>query len=598
MSLLKNEFVVLKELRLNPCSSQRAIAERSGLALGTVNAASKALSRGGLIDGGRITPKGAEALEPYKVANAVVMAAGLSSRFAPISYEKPKGLLKVRGEVLIERQIEQLKEAGIERICVVVGYKKEYFFYLEEKYGVEIAVNREFASRNNHSTLMCVRERLGNTYICSSDDYFTENPFEPYEWKAYYAAEYCEGATQEWCIRAGAKDRIESVSPRGGSDSWYMIGHAYFDQAFSNAYVRILENEYELPETADKLWEQLYVDHIHELDMEIRRFGPGVIHEFDSLDDLREFDPRFLENVDSEIFDNICAVLGCEKGEIHDVYPLKEGLTNLSCHFATDEGEYVYRHPGVGTELMIDRHAEKAAQEFAKAAGLDDTFVYEDPRSGWKISRFIRNARQLDPHDGAHVSRAMGMIARLHSSDVRVERTFDYLTESKKYEAELLRKGPIDVPGYREMADDAARLKAFANGDDTRSCLTHNDFFHLNLLFDECDTLHLIDWEYAGMSDYASDFGTFVVTSELSTDEALNALACYFDRKPTFEETRHNFAYVALAGWCWYVWALLKESEGDYVGEWLYVYYNYAKKYLSKTLAWYDEGFLAKDVTA
>ena len=41
------------------------------------------------------------------------MAAGLSSRFAPISYEKPKGLLKVRGEVLIERQIEQLKAAGI-----------------------------------------------------------------------------------------------------------------------------------------------------------------------------------------------------------------------------------------------------------------------------------------------------------------------------------------------------------------------------------------------------------------------------------------------------------------------------------------------------
>ena len=44
------------------------------------------------------------------------MAAGTSSRFAPLSYEKPKGLLKVKGEILIERQIRQLQEAGITRI--------------------------------------------------------------------------------------------------------------------------------------------------------------------------------------------------------------------------------------------------------------------------------------------------------------------------------------------------------------------------------------------------------------------------------------------------------------------------------------------------
>ena len=45
----------------------------------------------------------------YRVENAVIMAAGLSSRFAPISYEKPKALICVRGEILIERQIRQLQ---------------------------------------------------------------------------------------------------------------------------------------------------------------------------------------------------------------------------------------------------------------------------------------------------------------------------------------------------------------------------------------------------------------------------------------------------------------------------------------------------------
>ena len=40
---------------------------------------------------------------------------------------------------------------------------------------------------------MLVREILGNTYICSSDNYFEENPFESHVWKAYYSAEYAEG---------------------------------------------------------------------------------------------------------------------------------------------------------------------------------------------------------------------------------------------------------------------------------------------------------------------------------------------------------------------------------------------------------------------
>ena len=51
-----------------------------------------------------------------KVDNAIIMAAGTASRFAPLSYEKPKALIEVRGEVLIERQIRQLREAGVDEI--------------------------------------------------------------------------------------------------------------------------------------------------------------------------------------------------------------------------------------------------------------------------------------------------------------------------------------------------------------------------------------------------------------------------------------------------------------------------------------------------
>lgn len=547
MTLARSEFAVLREHLLHPDLPRHALVGETGYSPEILEAARRALSDNALIDDKGITPAGVEALETFRVDNAVIMAAGLSSRFAPISYEMPKGLLKVRGEILIERQIEQLKSAGIDEIIVVVGYKKERFFYLEEKYDVRIVVNSDFASRNNNSTLMKVRERLGNTYICSSDDYFTENPFEPYVYRAYYASQYQEGPTDEWCLKANEQGRIVSIEI-GGRDAWYMIGHAYFDRAFSERFAGILEAEYDDPLTAGKLWEQIYAEHIDELDMELRRYDQGVIFEFDSLDELRGFDPLFLENIDSEIFDNIASVLDCEKTEIHDVYPLKQGLTNLSCHFSTNDGEYVYRHPGAGTELIIDRAAEVAAQQLAKDIGLDETFLFENPERGWKISRFIPNCRELDPHDDAQMARAMHMAARLHAEPIKVDRRFDYLIEGKKYEKALFERGPMRIAGYEQMAVDAARLKAYADADGAPVCLTHNDFFSLNLLLDESDRLSLIDWEYAGMADYASDFGTFTVTCELSEEEALRALEHYFGRKPTFEETRHNFAYVALAG--------------------------------------------------
>ena len=111
---------------------------------------------------------------------------------------------------------------------------------------MSIVVNEEYATRNNHSSLMVVRERLGNTFICSSDNYFVENPFEPYVWKAYYAAQYQEGPTNEWCMRLGSGNRIVSVDI-GGSDSLIMLGHVYFDKNFSRAFSRILEEEYDLP---------------------------------------------------------------------------------------------------------------------------------------------------------------------------------------------------------------------------------------------------------------------------------------------------------------------------------------------------------------
>ena len=102
----------------------------------------------------------------YTVDNAILMAAGASSRFAPLSYEMPKALIPVKGERLIERQIRQLRDAGIRQVVLVVGYQKERFSYLKDKFGVTIVENPEYHVRNNHSSIFAARDYLGNSYIC------------------------------------------------------------------------------------------------------------------------------------------------------------------------------------------------------------------------------------------------------------------------------------------------------------------------------------------------------------------------------------------------------------------------------------------------
>lgn len=588
MALSYNQFTTMYALSEAPGATQRYLAETTRLGLATVNTTLKECVAAGFIDNKHLTAKGMAELKPYEVDNAVIMAAGLSSRLTPISYERPKGLLKVRGEVLIERQIKQLKAASINDIVVVVGYKQESFFYLEDEFGVKIVVNHAYAERNNNSSLMLVREILGNTYICSSDNYFEENPFERHVWKAYYSAQHSKGRTDEWCMQTKSHDRITKVT-KGGHDAWYMIGHAFFDRAFSKRFREILEAKYDLPETRNKLWEDLLAEHIKELDIAIRRYDPPIIHEFDSLDELCDFDPLFLENLDSEIFNNIASVLGCKKSEVRDIYSLNQGLTNLSCHFTTDQGEWVYRHPGVGTELLVNRQAEKVALETAAELGLDRTFVFEDPKRGWKISKFVANYKHLDGHDESQLKTAMEMARKIHECGATVDRTFSFYEEAALFEKKILEREPICASDWGAMKAQASKLNDLLVTDGGQPVLCHNDFFGLNFLVSDDGFINLIDWEYAGMSDYANDFGTFSVCEQLSENEMKLALTYYFSRTPTDAEWRHNLGQVGMAGWCWYVWSVLKEIEGGDVGEWAYTYYRYAKTYLKKALALYDE---------
>lgn len=279
----------------------------------------------------------------YHVENAVIMAAGTSSRFAPLSYERPKGLIMVKGEILIERQIRQLKESGINDITVVTGYKAEEFQYLKEKFGIKLANNPYYNTRNNNASIKVVEDILSNTYICSADNYFNQNPFEREVDSAYYAAVYSDGPTKEWCMETDSDGWIRKVTI-GGEHAWYMLGHTFWDEKFSAAFRTILDEVYDDPETMDKLWENIYIEHLDQLQMKIRKYPADDIFEFDTLDELRLFDGSYIHNTRSHILKLLSSKLGVTQEDIVHVNCMKDEKSTEAIGFTFDVGGHHYSY--------------------------------------------------------------------------------------------------------------------------------------------------------------------------------------------------------------------------------------------------------------
>ena len=122
MNLTKKQFEVLVAIESNRKSkySQRDIALDTNMSVGLVNKIISELVNEKLIDAdSKITQKGLEDLEPYRVKRAIFLAAGFGSRLVPLTLNTPKPLIKVHGKRMIETLLDAVVEAGIEDIIKI-----------------------------------------------------------------------------------------------------------------------------------------------------------------------------------------------------------------------------------------------------------------------------------------------------------------------------------------------------------------------------------------------------------------------------------------------------------------------------------------------
>ena len=96
----------------------------------------------------------------------IIIAAGSGNRLMPITNSKPKCLLEVGGKTIMQRQLEVLRQCGINDIVIVRGYKKEMIAYPNIRY----YENTDYSNNNILRSLFYAESEMDDEFIFSYSD--------------------------------------------------------------------------------------------------------------------------------------------------------------------------------------------------------------------------------------------------------------------------------------------------------------------------------------------------------------------------------------------------------------------------------------------
>lgn len=570
------EFYVLSLLLNSPYVSQRNLSSRTNFSLGTINNILKKLLQNGYIDKNmNLTNASKDDLKKIKPKNAVILSAGIGLRIVPIHFETPKALAEIKGEILIERLIRQLQEAGVKDIYVVVGFMKEKFEYLIEKFKVKLIVNTEYFKKSNLHSLKLSSEILDNSYIINCNLYFNKNPFnlyEPYSWCMVNESKNSEDTENN--VYVNKKNKI-FIDYKKQSNS-EILGLCYlskkdcdFVKNNISKLSKVFGNEY-LP------WQNALFNK-NEMLPQAKKINNCDFFKINTYNDIINIDNNS-NSLENDSINLIKKIFNIEKEDIYDIKVLKKGMTNRSFIFTVKKEKYILRIPGKGTDFLINRKEEKETYDIINGKNICDDVIYINEKNGYKISKYFENSRCCDKDSEDDLKLCMKKLKEFHNLKLKVNHEFDIFEKINFYQSLWKEKKSI-YKDYDITKKNIESLKPFIDSMVKEKYLTHMDANCDNFLFLGKKDIKLIDWEYASMQDPHVDIAMFCIYAMYDKKQIDKIIDIYFENNCDILNRIKIYSYIACCGLLWSNWCEYKLQLGIEFGEYSIKQYSYAKKF-------------------
>lgn len=608
---------VLEVINQNPQMNQKKIAEHCNISVGKVNYIMNDLAKNQYIYSEKsgkymnyyLYKKGFEYMrqelvahqgkkirvhrkEGKKVTQAVVLAAGKRHDFG-----KPSGLLTVGEKLLLDRSLEILKNNGIEKIVVVVGYKKEQFEGWSGRYNVHFVENPKYKWTGSMASLAEVQELITDDFLLIEDDILIEEKalikvlHHPEPDCVLITNESGSGDEAFVELQDGYLYKISKDIHQLNRIDGEMVGISKISyEVFMNMLATFRHNQNPYVN-----YEYLLLDAARLYDVGYAKLSDVVWAEIDTTKQYEvvknKIYPRLVkkeaEFKERQIKRYVLEALSISEEQVTDIQSFG-GMTNTNFKVMAGGEEYVLRIPGSGTEEMISRRDEMETANLASDLGIDAELLYFNAETGVKLAKLIPNAETLNPKTAKRSDNMIltaNILKKLHSSDIVMNNVFNVFEKVEHYEGLLNKVNGSNFDDYVEVKSKIMQLKDMYEAMDVALAPCHNDTVPENFVKSGKDKVYLIDWEYGGMNDPMWDIAAHSLECDFSLEDEELFLSYYFNGSVEESYKERILMNKIFQDFLWSIWTKIKESTGSDFGTYGIDRYHRAKKNLQLFLA-------------